>query len=423
MERVEVALGALTTSLIQANLLNQMQEYSLLQRTPGIRDLMKKQITDLHDDDLNEPVVSSEISIYVTPEFQTAIDTLGLVGGGLTPKEFSCVMDGGIIQLTWQKPDQPILEYEIICDLIFSERDITGPSIRDSTYPRLYTTEGHDLSKRIDNLYPGMKYRFRIHSRNESGWGWWSPSIHGTTPSFPLEISFSGKIVKVPLPYDGLYRITTSGAKAADGEKKTGGRGAIIEASFVLAKNDVLEILVGGMSTRKGPCSGGGGGTFVGLNGRQDLLLAAGGGGGTRGYEDDDQDGIDASVDPNGLGGHGEQWASGGMGGKAARDALWAGPCWGYGGAGHVENSSSSQSFVAGGKAGDGGGYGGGGAVGAYGGGGGGGYSGGGGGRGGGGGGSYVREDSLEVIKNVGNICNGSVKIQLIKVAKVEAAK
>ena len=392
-----------------------MYDYSLLQRATSVLDQMKKQVIEMQDDDLNEPMVPSEISIYVTPEFQTAVDNLGLVGGGPSPKSFKCLMDGGIIQLTWDKPDQHILEYEIICDLLFSEAESTSPVMRDHTFPRHFSAEGHDLSKRIDNLFPGMKYRFRIRSRNQSGWGLWSPSIHGTTPSFPLEINYSGKIVKIPLAHDGMYRVIASGAKAADGEKKLGGCGAIIEATFKLNKNDILEILVAGMSTRKGPCSGGGGGTFVGLNGRQELLIAAGGGGGTRGHEDEDQDGKDASVEPNGLGGSGEQWAAGGMGGKAGRDAISTGPCWGYGAAGYVENSTTSQSFVSGGKAGEGGGYGGGGAIGAYGGGGGGGYSGGGGGRGGGGGGSYVRSDGINVVKNVGNTGHGSVTIQIVK--------
>lgn len=406
-------MGSTATSLIQANMLNQMQDYGLLQRTSNIIDLMKKQIKDLSDDDLSEPIVSSEIAIYVTPNFQKAIDMLGLVGGGQTPKEFVCETDAGLIQLKWNLPEEQLLEHEIICDLVFT--DTNNPTIRDRSFPRHYKVEGNVVSKRIDNLFPGMKYRFRIRSRNESGWGWWSPSIFGMTPDFPLEIGYTGNIIILPLPHDGLYRIIAKGAKAADGDKKAGGRGAIIGANFILNKNDFLEILAGGMSAKKGPCSGGGGGTFVGLNGRQDLLIAAGGGGGTRGYEDDDQSGRDANIEPNGLGGQGEQWANGGMGGKAARDAIWTGPCWGYGGAGHVENSSTAQSFVAGGKGGEAGGFGGGGAIGAYGGGGGGGYSGGGGGRGGGGGGSYVRDDGIEVTKEVGNMENGSVIIEIIK--------
>lgn len=418
MERVEVALGSTATCLIQANMLNQMQDYSLLQKAATILEQMKTQITDLHDDDLSEPVVSTEISIHVTPEFQTAINELGLVGGGQTPQEFTCSTDAGMVLLTWTTREKGILEYEIVCDLVFTEPD--DPAMTSSPnqpFPRHYTVD-KKTEKRIDNLFPGKKYRFRIRSRNSSGWGWWSPSIYGTTPDFPLEIGYIGEIVKLPLPCDGLYRIIAKGGKAADGEKKKGGSGAIIEASFFLSKNDFLEILVGGMSDRKGPCSGGGGGTFVGLNGRQDLLIAAGGGGGTRGYEDEDQHGKDANTTPNGLGGHGEQWAAGGNSGKSGRDAIWTGPCWGYGGAGHVENSTSAQSFVAGGTGGEGGGFGGGGAIGAYGGGGGGGYSGGGGGRGGGGGGSYVREDGLEVMRSAGNEDNGIVIIEKIKEAE-----
>ena len=414
LERVEVALGSTATSLIQANMLNQMQDYSLLQRTSSIIDLIKTQIEDLHDDDLSEPVTSSEIAIYVNPEFQMAIDNLGLVGGGETPKTLICETDAGMIQLKWTLPDESILEHEVVCDLVFTDNS-PNPSVRDRTFPRHYLIEGHKTNKRIDNLFPGMRYRFRIRSCNKSGWGWWSPSIYGTSPDFPLEIAYTGKIIILPLPYDGLYRIVAKGGKAADGNKKQGGNGAIIGASFILNRNDFLEILVGGMSQSKGPCSGGGGGTFVGLNGRLDLLIAAGGGGGTRGYDDEDQHGKDANTEPNGLAGHGEHWANGGMGGKSGRDAIWTGPCWGYGGAGHIENSTTSHSFVSGGKGGEAGGFGGGGSIGGYGGGGGGGYSGGGGGRGGGGGGSYIRDDGIDTTREVGNTTHGSVIIDIIK--------
>ena len=47
--------------------------------------------------------------------------------------------------------------------------------------------------------------------------------------------------------------------------------------------DDELDILVGGMSERHGSQTGGGGGTFVSINGKQNPLIVAGGGGGTRG--------------------------------------------------------------------------------------------------------------------------------------------
>ena len=415
MERVEVALGSITTSLIQANILNQMQDYSLLLKSTDAVGLMKKQIVDQVADDLNEPTTSMGILIYISPEFRNTIDNLGMVGGGVAPSNFSCNNEHGMILLTWKIPEREVLEYEIMCDLVLNDPDNFNPVIVDQAFPRHFLVKAKVCQKRIDNLFPEMRYRFRIRSRDNSGWGWWSASILGSTPGFPLEIGYTGEIIKIPLPSNGLYRIVAHGAKAADGEKKKGGKGAIIEAQFVLQKNDFLEILVGGMSIKRGPCSGGGGGTFVGLNGRQDLLIAAGGGGGTRGYDEEDLDGKDASIDLYGLGGHGGQWAAGGNSGRAGRDAVANGPCWGYGGAGHVENSTTATSFVAGGTKGDGGGFGGGGGIGSYGGGGGGGYSGGGGGRGGGGGGSYIREDGLHIIRSVGNEGNGFVLIDKLK--------
>ena len=175
---------------------------------------------------------------------------------------------------------------------------------------------------------------------------------------------------------------------------------------------DTLIILCGGMSKKVGPSSGGAGGTFVALNKRRDLLIAAGGGGGTRGYDAEDHDGRSANINSDaGTDGLGSQWGAGGAGGGAGKDAMFAGPCWGWGGAGFDSASSTAKSFLHGGEPGDSGGFGGGGSVGYYGGGGGGGYSGGGGGRGGGGGGCYVMEGGMDEKRSLGNDSHGSVTI------------
>ena len=151
------------------------------------------------------------------------------------------------------------------------------------------------------------------------------------------------------------------------------------------------------------------------LNKRRDILLVAGGGGGTRGYDEEDLDGTDANINADyGYDGTGRQWAHGGAGGGAGKDADFSGPSWGYGGAGFTSASTTAKSFLHGGAAGEGGGFGGGGAVGQYGGGGGGGYSGGGGGRGGGGGGSFIKAEGIEPIRQLGNEGHGLVKIDHI---------
>lgn len=410
LERIEVAMGATATSVIQANMLNQMQDYSLLQRASNVLQQMRTQIQGQQDDYINEPVVSTEIFVYVTPDFQQAIDKLGIVSGSTTVREFTCTVHAGVILLRWKEPEEPVKKYEILVDVLFSEI----PVATSASFPCAHMVDGKETEKIIDGLMPGVKYRFRIRSEDDGGWGSWSPSIIGMMPDWPLEIGYTGKIIKLFITKDGLYRIEARGAKAVDGERRKGGRGAIVKATFALNQGDFLNILVGGSSMRKGPSSGGAGGSFVGLNGRQNLLVAAGGGGGTRGYDDEDQDGKDANTEASGLAGHGREWAQGGNGGRSGKDAIYTGPCWGYGGAGHIENSSTAQSFVAGGQTRDGGGFGGGGAVGIYGGGGGGGYSGGGGGRGGGGGGSYVKDEGFDITKTASNEGNGLVIISVV---------
>ena len=58
----------------------------------------------------------------------------------------------------------------------------------------------------------------------------------GEVPEFPLQISYTGSIVEVEIPSKGLYCLTAGGAKAADGNTRKGGHGAIIEAKFYLNK-------------------------------------------------------------------------------------------------------------------------------------------------------------------------------------------
>ncbi len=192
----------------------------------------------------------------------------------------------------------------------------------------------------------------------------------------------------------------------------------IQQSCFCSCRHDKLIILCGGMSTKIGSSTGGAGGTFVAINRQREILLVAGGGGGTRGYDEEDLDGTDASLSESGADGIGAQWAQGGAGGGAGKDANFSGPSWGYGGAGFSTASSTAKSFLHGGRCnGEGGGFGGGGSVGQYGGGGGGGYSGGGGGRGGGGGGSYIKPDgSIDPVKELGHEDHGMVKIDYIGV-------
>lgn len=150
---------------------------------------------------------------------------------------------------------------------------------------------------------------------------------------------------------------------------------------------DKLIVLCGGMSKKVHSSTGGAGGTFVALNRRREILMVAGGGGGTRGHDAEDIDGKDANIETeNGTDGAGVQWASGGAGGGAGKDAWFVGPCWGYGGAGFNTASTSAKSFLHGGDPGEGGGF-------------------------GGGGGSFIRDDGMDQKKSVGSMEHGSVTI------------
>ena len=125
---------------------------------------------------------------------------------------------------------------------------------------------GKALNHFVNAICPGYTYQFRIRCRIASGWGMWSKSIVSKFDDFPCTVGFISKIVTVQIPSAGHYRITAKGAKAADSDHFKGGRGAIISATFLLQKGDLLEILSGGMSKCQNCHLGGAGGTFVSVN-------------------------------------------------------------------------------------------------------------------------------------------------------------
>jgi hypothetical protein len=208
-------------------------------------------------------------------------------------------------------------------------------------------------------------------------------------------------------PATGTYRITAIGASGASTAQSQsqgiyGGCGARVSGEFSLQDGATLSILVGQKGTAATYSAGGGGGSFVSLNGTP--LLIAGGGGGVRAGAT--VPGRHGSVGTAGVAGSvSANYTSGfvaggtqGLGGARASSYGSGGGGWLGNGASDGTYGEGGFSFQAGGKGGAGkscgvsapGGYGGGGAGnGCYGGGGGGGYSGGGGGRVGGGGGSW----------------------------------
>ena len=395
------------------------------------KHVMQDMITVLSMDDstlLHTPA-SSEIPSFFQESIQDDLKKHGAVGGGPVP--FDLILKKvpnkqcTLLQLSWALPDPPVTEvtqYEIQYEHIIVRRSgqiPVGLIEVPRSHPFVVPKSGKAQAHIMNDLYPGYNYRFRVRSRSIAGWGMWSDPVEGHFEPFPVKISFTGDKVCLKIPTTGYYRITAAGAKAHDGLKFRGGMGAVISGTFFLHAHDRLEVAVGGMS-ELGPegHSGGGGGTFVLLsnNGHpilENLLIAAGGG--TRGYDERDEDGADASLTPNGTDGRGREHGKGGGEGGPGEDAdavVFRGPCWGYGGAGFLHSSVTAKCYAEGLLGGQCGGYGGGGGVGLLGGGGGGGFSGGGGGRGGGGGGSFVKAGALHVVKEVGNDTEGYVVIE-----------
>ena len=355
---------------------------------------------------MQRSICEANIPVYIPDDFITNLCSVVSVAGGPEIIDLKIRMQNGLLHLQWnvQHRKFKIREYEIEYQVVPVSHDSEGPSS--------VICNGNTLQHYMNCLCPGWTYTFRMRSAIFSGWGMWTSPLTKRFHDFPCTISYIKKIIQIKIPARGRYQITAKGAKAADGKHQKGGRGAIISAVFTLHEGDVLDILCGGKSDRQGYHSGGGGGTFVSVNTRdlQGLLVVAGGGGGTRGIDNEDV-GCDASLEPDGTMGNAINCAMGGKDGAPGDDAIFRGPPWGRGGAGWEQSSTTAKSFVDGGDGGECGGFGGGGGVGRYGGGGGGGFSGGGGGQGGGGGGSYVRADGDNVIKEIGHMDHGEVKI------------
>ena len=211
------------------------------------------------------------------------------------------------------------------------------------------------------------------------------------------KVTVSGGVQQWTIPATGEYYISAIGAEGGYGNGGIGvgsatypGQGALMIGKFSLTQGQNLKIVVGQQGA-DGPNSqgaGGGGGTFVWLDGDSTPLIVAGGGGGAG--EENSAKAREASIFTDGMAS-----ASGDLGGTDGRHGTDASDNEGFGGSGWVSSGThtgAGKKFIGGDASQADGGFGGGGG-GNQGGGGGGGYSGGGGGRdssfGGGGGGSY----------------------------------
>eukprot|EP00800_Vazella_pourtalesii_P017111 TRINITY_DN5095_c0_g3_i6.p1 TRINITY_DN5095_c0_g3~~TRINITY_DN5095_c0_g3_i6.p1 ORF type:complete len:954 (-),score=218.93 TRINITY_DN5095_c0_g3_i6:129-2744(-) len=408
-QQLAIAASSIASFNDMANILLQKKPSEFLPNSDSVIKGIEQVLSEENSIHLRT-LVQPGIPVMMDEAFLKQLDDLGAVGGGPVPTNIKCVHKKGLFYLEWDPPDCKVTRYEIEREFVPSvNRGSVEVLLAELQTCSFYMDASRGGQARIDGLCPGASYKFRARSENAAGWGVWSEYIDGSFHDFPLEIGYTGDIVDISIPIDGSYAMQTKGAKAADGLMSKGGCGADITAIFYLSAGDRLEILCGGMSQRHASSSGGGGGTFVSVNGRNNPLIVAGGGGGTRGYDEDDPDGQDGSLEEWGRNGVGRYYAEGGKKGGNGKDAVIRDLSHGYGGAGYFNNSSTGKCFMNGGDAGECGGFGGGGAIGSLGGGGGGGYSGGGGGFSGGGGGSYIREDGKDIVKKTGHDTHGVV--------------
>ena len=154
---------------------------------------------------------------------------------GSIPIRPSCTVDEGLLLLKWGQDDPTLREHQIQLEpLDETESDPSSDAYVQYRKEFSHVIEVKGLEKRIDGLMPGKRYTFRIRSQNMAGWGIWSLPVVYRTPDFPIRIGYTGEIVRIQIPHSGICRIVAAGAKAADGEIRKGGRGAIVEARFPL---------------------------------------------------------------------------------------------------------------------------------------------------------------------------------------------
>ncbi len=118
------------------------------------------------------------------------------------------------------------------------------------------------------------------------------------------------------VPYTGPYRITAVGAAGGGNGYYTGGAGCTLSGDFTLTAGSVVKLIIGqqGENLTTGYNTGGGGGTFVWVNGQTLPLVVAGGGGGAGGS----YNGADAVLTSSGTAGIGSTNGTAGTGGNGA---------------------------------------------------------------------------------------------------------
>lgn len=147
------------------------------------------------------------------------------------PTRLKSSVRDGLLYVSWEQSDYDVKEYEVSYEL-FNE----GTDPASLGYRSVVNQKGSSKEIRLDDIVIGMKYLCRVRALNLAGWGVWSHPVIGWIEGFPLEIQYTGEIVTIELPRDGVYSILAFGAKAADGTVRKGGKGAMIGANFKLEK-------------------------------------------------------------------------------------------------------------------------------------------------------------------------------------------
>lgn len=230
-EKLEIAQGNADTAIVRANWLLQMGDYTYIQQAESVLSSLKGQLSDEELPMYHGAASTGEIPMHLPPDFIEEIEKLGIVGGGSMPARLRSYVRDGLLYISWEQSDCEVKEYEVSYEP-FNE----GVDPASLGYPRVVNQKGSSNEIRLDDIVIGMKYLCRVRALNIAGWGVWSLPVLGSIDGFPLEIRYTGEIVTVAVPRDGVYSILAYGAKAADGTLRKGGRGAIIGASFKLEK-------------------------------------------------------------------------------------------------------------------------------------------------------------------------------------------
>lgn len=239
-ESLELAQGNADTAIVRGNWFLQMTDYNSLYQAGDILNRMRAQLVDEDLPLYQTAVTNGEIPVFLPPKMIDKIQNLGCIGGGKVPLRLQTEIECGLLVLKWEQVESDCQEYEIrydpVNDTSTNPLAIGYPSSQHD-FPRYIKGISVTTSRKIvSGIIPNMKYCFRIRSLNIAGWGIWSAPVVGAMKGFPLEIGYTGEIVEIEIPTEGLYSITARGAKAADGNVRKGGRGGIIEATFYLHK-------------------------------------------------------------------------------------------------------------------------------------------------------------------------------------------